>query len=49
MFVKTDMASFRPDHNPAIPLESADDLVIGKARHFARTANSISSASAEKI
>ena len=49
MFLKTNVASFRSDHNPSITLKGSDDLIVGETRNFAHTANSINSASGEKV
>jgi len=29
MFLKTNVASFRSDHDPSIPLKCSDDLIVG--------------------
>lgn len=49
MFLKTNVASFRSDHDPSIPLKCSDDLIVGETRHFAHTASSINSAPGEKV
>jgi hypothetical protein len=49
MFLKANVASFRSDHDPSIPLKCSDDLIVGETRHFVHTASSINSAPGEKV